>query len=406
VPFPYAALLRLPGAAAFSAAAFVGRIPIAMVGIGSVLLVEDATGSYGLAGSTAAAVSVGSAAGAPWTARLVDRRGQRQVLLWCLLAFALGLLGLLLTVRQGGPGWLMLVCAAVFGGLAPQLGSCVRARWVLLLQSQAPQRLSSAFAWESVVDELIFVIGPALVTALAVLVSPVAGMLAALMLVATGTLAFVAQRATEPPAHADLIQAHPSAWRARGIPVLCGATAGLGLVFGAMEVVMVAFADERGAPEAAGILLPLIAVSSGAAGLVYGARTWRSPLDLRFIVALALLALGCVPLLLAPSIALMAAAAVVAGVAISPGLIASFALVEALVPPRARTEGFAWLGSALAIGVAAGSAIGGWLAEVAQARVGFLTCVAGAVLATLVALAGRSRLRPRALLATGPARRG
>ncbi|MCY7366469.1 MAG: MFS transporter, partial [Frankiaceae bacterium] len=77
----YGPLLRTPGAKTFSAAALLGRMPIAMLGIGTVLLVEDRRGSYALAGLVSAAYAGGRAALGPLGSRLVDRLGQRVVLL-------------------------------------------------------------------------------------------------------------------------------------------------------------------------------------------------------------------------------------------------------------------------------------------------------------------------------------
>jgi hypothetical protein len=79
----------------------------------------------------------------------------------------------------------------------PTLGSMVRARWSTLL-GDSPL-LHSAFSLESVADELIFVIGPALVTVLATEVYPASGVAVAMTACFIGTLLFAAQRATEPP---------------------------------------------------------------------------------------------------------------------------------------------------------------------------------------------------------------
>jgi MFS family permease len=173
----------------------------------------------------------------------------------------------------------------------------------------------------------------------------------------------------------------------------------VGVLFGSVEVVMVAFAEEVGRPAAAGILLPLVALGSATSGILYGARSWRSPLDRRYLLALVALAVGVVPVLLATSVVAMAPAAFVAGLAISPTLIASFGLVEQIVPPSARTEGFTWLNSGLGVGVAVGSALGGRIVDGPGARAAFLTSLAGAVLALAVGLAGRRTLRPVPVLA-------
>ncbi len=65
---PYLALLRTPGALAFSSAGFVGRMSMSMYGLGTVLLIALLTGRYGQAGTVAAAGSVGYAVFGPSSA--------------------------------------------------------------------------------------------------------------------------------------------------------------------------------------------------------------------------------------------------------------------------------------------------------------------------------------------------
>jgi MFS family permease len=168
----------------------------------------------------------------------------------------------------------------------------------------------------------------------------------------------------------------------------------VGVLFGTVEVSMVAFAEERGSGAGGGLLLALVAGGSAVAGLIYGALNWKAPLHRRFQISLVGLALGLLPLLFAPSVALMAPAALLAGIAISPSLIGSFGLVDSLVPLRARTEGFSWLNSGLGIGVAGGFAVAGAIAEHAGARAAFLVAIGGAVAAAAVAIGARRTLRP------------
>jgi MFS family permease len=391
----YLPLLRLPGALAFCLAALLGRMPISMLGIGSVLLVQDRRGSYALAGAVAAAYALGLALGGPVVSRLVDRRGQARVLPWALLGSTLGLLFVVSAAGSDLPGWVLLAGAVVTGGGLPPLGACVRARWASALRrSDRADLVGTAFALESVIDEVVFIAGPALVVSLAVLVDPAAGLLAAGLLCVVGTVWFVLQRGTEPPVEARDGGRSRSAVRVPGLRTTALSMVFVGVVFGAVEVVMVAFADEQGRPAAAGILLPLVALGSGVAGLAYGARAWSTAVDRRFLLALGGLSAGVVPVLLAPSILWMVPAALVAGLAISPTLIASFGLVEDLVPVSARTEGFTWLNSGLGTGVAGGSALGGALADGPGARTAFLICLAGAVLALATAVVGRRTLVP------------
>lgn len=391
----YGPLLRTPGALAFSLAGLVGRMPISMLGIGTVLLVEDRRGSYALAGLVSAAYALGLAGLGPLVSRLVDRRGQRRVLPGALVVSAVGITAVVLLAGSDAPaGWLLLA-ATVMSASASQLGSCARARWSALLVDR-PTELPRAYAWEAVVDEVVFVLGP-LVVVLCALVDPAVGLFAALALGAAGTLVFVGQRATEPPVHAVDTHHGRSAMAAPGLPALVLVMLFIGVLFGTVEVGMVAFAEERGSTSGAGFLLALVAGGSAIAGLAYGALHLRAPLHLRLLVNTGLLALGLVPLLLAPSIALMAPAAFLAGFAISPTLIAAFALVEELVPVASRTEGFSWLNSGLGVGVAMGFAVSGAVADEAGARTAFVVALGGALAAGAVALVARRAFAARSV---------
>lgn len=388
----YLALLGTPHGARSSAAALVGRMPIAMLGIGSVLLVADRRGSYALAGAVAGAYAIGRAALGPFLSRLVDTRGQARVLPAALAVHAAGVLALVLLAGTGIPGVALLVAGLVIGGALPPLGPCVRTRWRLLLAEHGrSEQLPRALALESVADEVVFTVGPVVVVVLATVADPVLGVLASLALCATGTLAFVAVH-RDPPRTDGPTPGSASALRVPGVRVVALALAAVGVAFGALEVVVVVFAEERGSPGSAGWLLALVAVGSGGAGLVYGARTWRTPVGARLLVALAGLAVGVAPLLLAPTVLALAPLALLSGIAISPTLIASYALVEVLVPPAAHTEGYTLLSSGLLTGIAGGSALGGALAEGAGARSGFAVCLVGAVVALLVAAGGRRSL--------------
>lgn len=390
----YRALLSTPGAAAFSGAGMVGRLPIAMLGIGIVLLVQDRRGSYALAGLVSAAYAVGSALLGPVGSRLVDRHGQGRVLPPAMAISAAAVLALVLLAGTGAPALVLVACAAAAGATLPQLGSCVRARWnVLLTRRERADQLPQAYAWESVVDEVVFVLGPLAVVAGAV-GDPAVGLVLAVLLGGAGTAAFVVQRATEPPVSPPAAQRPRAAMASPGLRTLVLSQVFVGLVFGVLEVAMVAFAAERGGGARGGVLLALVALGSGLSGLAYGARRWRRPLAQRYLLGLLGLAAGVVPLLLAPTVLTMAGAALLAGIAISPTLIVAFGLVDGLVPAAARTEGFTWLNSGLLLGIAAGSALAGAVAEQAGASSAFLVGLGGALAALLTAALGRHRVAP------------
>jgi MFS family permease len=100
---PYRELLATPGGLRFSTSAFVARMPIAMIGLGIVLLVVAETGKYSLAGALSATFALVNAGAAPAIARLVDRLGQRRVLLPSVPLSCVGLVVFVVLASAGAP---------------------------------------------------------------------------------------------------------------------------------------------------------------------------------------------------------------------------------------------------------------------------------------------------------------
>ena len=391
---PYRRILALPGALAFCTAAFVARLPISMVSLGIVVLVSARTGSYGLAGAVAAAYVIAHAGMAPAQGRLTDRYGQHRVLLVSITVFASAMTGLMAVVQLGWPAPVPHLLAAVAGAALPPIGSSVRARWrfVLARREQLPGALHTAFALESVIDEVVFIVGPVVVTMLATAVHPLAGLLAAVLFGAVGTWWLATQRGTQPPVDKELqlpAARLPLGWRLL-LPIgLAAAT--LGMLFGSVEVVTVAFAKERGHPAATGWLLAAWALGSLLAGVITGAVRWRTSVHRRFRLGMGVMALTMLPLPFVPGLGWMAVALFLAGFAISPTLVASMSLVESTVPEGRLTEGIAWVTTGLAAGLAPGAAIAGWVVDVWGTSRGYLVPVVAGLLGAAVAAASRER---------------
>ena len=387
----------MPGGAAFSLAGFVARLPISMQTLGIVLLVSASRGSYGLAGGVSATFLVAGAAAAPVLGRLTDRLGQFRVLVVTLAVHTVGLGSLIGLALAAAPAWMLFPAAVVAGGSYAQPGSLVRARWSHMLAGTP--LLPTAFSWESVVDEVIFVVGPVLVTLLATGVAPAAGLLTAYGFTLVGCVALAAQRRTEPPPHP--VEAGAGAGAGRpvllqpGVPVLICVAVGLGSIFGSVEVATVAFTAERGRPAAAGVVLALLAGGSLLAGLWYGTVPWRAPVHRRFVLGVLLLAAATVPLPFAPNVAALAVLVFLGGFAISPALIAGFALLDRLVPHRSRTEGLAWFSTGIGVGLAVSSSVAGQVVDAADGRAALGVTVAAGVLSAVAVLLGARRLRPR-----------
>src|SRR5690348_17032387 len=203
-------------------------MPLSMTGIGIVTMLSSLRGDYGLAGAVSATLALSAAALGPQVSRLVDRYGQARVILPA-TGVTLAAMGvLLLCARFDAPAW-TLFAAAVPAGCMPSMGSLVRARWALIYRGSP--NLHTAYAFESVVDEIVFIIGPILSVGLCTAVFPEAGPLVASGLLATGVLLFSVQRGTEPPLHPVSVQRSGSALRTPGLWVLVLTFVGVGTIF-------------------------------------------------------------------------------------------------------------------------------------------------------------------------------
>lgn len=400
----YRRTLGLPGALAFSLTGLVARLPISMVSLGIVLLVSTRTGSYGLAGAVSAAYILAQAGFAVVQGRLTDRFGQSRVLPVGILVFTVALSLMMTAVELDWPNPVPHVFAALAGAALPGVGSSVRARWSYIAPDKAT--VQTAFAFEAVIDETVFMVGPTLVTVLATTVHPLAGLAAAIVAGLAGTLGLAAQRRTEPPAHPRVTErtARPRLpWATLG-PLVVAATA-IGALFGATEVVTVAFSEELGAKVASGPLLAVWALGSLVSGVVTGAVTWRADIPTRFRVGATFLAASILPLPFVGSLLLMGAVLFVAGFAISPTLIAMTAWIEQVVPASRLNEGMSIIHTGIAAGIAPGAAVAGQVIDDAGASMGYwVPAVAGwlGVLAALAAQrASRGAATPEAASPTG-----
>lgn len=394
---PYRVLAGNPRAAAFSVSGFVARMPMAMYSLGTVLLIAALTGRYGAAGTVAAAGSVGYALCSPYVATLTDRLGQRRVLIPQTTVFAIGSCAFIACAQLRAPFGVLLVVGTAAGASMPSPGSLVRTRWSALFADD-PGLLHAAFALESVNDELIFVIGPALVTMLATQWLPASGIGAACLLCVAGTLIFAAQRDTEPAPAPRRRLAEP---RRRGLPTLPApglitlspAFLLLGAMFATVDLCTVAFAAERGHRPLAGIVIATYAAGSAVGGLWYGSRDWHTPLGRRFVTTLAITVAGISAYWAMPGLLALAAFGFAASMGVAPTLIAGYGLLERQAPVHRRTEGMAWLGSTISVGVALGSGIAGHIIDAHGARWGFAFAALCGAAAVLICLAGFRRLR-------------
>lgn len=367
-----------------------------MVTIAIILLTSQVYGAYTVAGITSAVYTISQALCAPQLAKLVDRFGQSRVMRPFLGVAMTGLVGLGFAAgSQAHPGWVYLA-AGIAGSCMGSMGAMTRSRWSYVITE--PGHLHTAYSWESVLDEFVFVAGPVLATFLATQLSPLIGLAAAIVIAGGGGFWFLGQRATEPPSLGKEGEASPgTVLTGGGMIVVVAVFLCLGTIFGASDVSAIGYSEALGKKEYAGFVLASLATGSLISGLFYGTRSFILPLWKQFVFGIIAVGLGASLFMIITGLPILAAAMFVTGFAVAPTIISGNNLVQQFVPRHRLTEGLAWTGTSIGLGFALGSAIAGRIIDVYGAHSGFYAVFAAAVIAALTALTAAPVLRRRHL---------
>lgn len=392
----YRAVLAVTGAALL-VISFLGRLPVAVIQFGSVLLVSETSGSLATGGAVACALALGQVTAGPFVGRLADRRGQRPVVLAFAALNAVAVAACALGALLRPPTPVLLALAVLAGASVPGIGPLARARAVALLRREdaPPGLVNAALSLESTLDELSFVLGPALVGLAAVAGHPAYAFAVAALLVAVCGTGF----ALHPTARAVAPAAAPRARGARAalprtVYVVRVGLVFLGVLLGACGAGIAALTEELGAPGHAGLVYAVMGVMSAVAGLSMAALPDRFGLYGRWRAATAAAALLSLPLVWTHSLVGLYAVVTVFGAVYAPNLVTGFALTERAVPRRRVAEGMTGAASAFVGGQAVTLAVAGRLAESHGPGAAFALGSAAAAVACAVALAARPEAAP------------
>ena len=401
---------RLWGAAGFSfvAVAYLGRIPLAMSQMGVLLLVAQATGRYGIAGATAGALAVANAIGAPVFGGLADRIGQRPVVLVQSIAGAIGLAAIVLFADLGASSAVLVVVAALTGLVMPQVGPLARVRWRPVLrrrvgegrirEDEVDRFVDLAFSYEGAGDEASFVLGPALVGILGVLIGADGALLAAaLLLLVFGSWFAVHPTAALVPRGSEHAPTHGVRLWTSAFMTLATAVFLMGLLFGSIQTGTTVLATTQGHPDVAGLIHAVLGIGSVVAAISLAAVPASVLYATRMLIASGAMVVLASPLLIVDTIPQLVAVIAVMGFAVAPYLISAFALAGLIVPPARIGTAMTFLAGCTGLGYAAGASIAGRAADGAFGPAGhtpaFAVTIASMVAAFTLSLAAQRILR-------------
>jgi MFS family permease len=380
----YVAFVRQPDVARLLFVALLARMPVGMVGFAMLMFLREALGNFALAGSAVGIHFISMAAAAPVIGRIVDRRGPRKLLLVTGVIQPLALLAILACAHLRLPFTAIAACAVVAGAFATPITTLTRASWRYRFESEEDRR--TAFALDSVMIEINFTLGPAIVAGILATLGATMGFGFAIAVVVVAFLIFFASPALGYFKRSDPVErsllgplAEPR------LLLLFTATFGNALCYGLLEVGYPAYGTSLGLPALAGILLAVNSLGSAIGGALFGGLPFKAPVERQFACVMALMAL---PVFLHAFVSAPLAFGVVAffaGALIAPSIASQSVLVSRLAPARYATEAFTWSSTFIVSGLGAGMALGGFLAETYGLRSIFAT--GGAVMGTMAVVA-------------------
>lgn len=404
---PYAALPPLVGWAFFPLG-FLARLPLAMLTIGSMTLLVDSTGSYAMGGLSAAMVGLGSAVGGPTVGYLSDRIGQRRVLIPVAVLQAVLIAALMWFGGSAalGPIWLVILLSVLAGATGPQIGPLARVRWMALTRKRETggRELSAALSYESMVDELGFVLGPAAVGLFAALIAP----WLPLAIAAVMTLVLVplfAMHHTEKavlPQVKNVSKIKLTRNQVSGIAIAVVGMIGMGTFFGSSAAGTMAFAGAQGNANIGGLLYAAVGTTSSlmALSVAFWPQGW--PQASRWLACAIFMVPAALLLQLPSGFGSMIAVLLLVGLPVGPILVTIFTLGGEIAPPQRLSTVMTLLSSGIVVGTSIGNGLAGLLADSHGYAGAFGVAAAAAMLLLLSGAAmalTRTRIQRRKLAA-------
>jgi hypothetical protein len=368
----YRSALTAPGAGLPALASAVARLPMAMIGLATLLYVQRATGSFAMAGLVSAGMLIGVSCGSVAQGRVIDRVGPTRPLLVAALAQAAAGITLIIAIESRASLVTLVACAAAVGLTQPAMPGSSRALWARLVP--AGRLRSAAFSYEAISLEVFFILGPSMAALLVTAPWPGTGTAVALTGMVVGSAGFALTPAvrTHRPAPTGQTAGAFGALASPGLRTVVLAALGFGLVIGTVEVGVPAVTAAAGSAALGGVLLSAWSVASVLAGIVYSMHPWPRQLQLRLPVLLLAFAVCVTGMAVAGPLPALVVAMLLAGSTITPQVTAHSLGVEATAPVGTATEAFGWVVTAITLGLSTGQSASGLVVEAAGPHAPFL----------------------------------
>ncbi len=381
----YRELFGFPQVIRLGISAFPARLAYGMIGLGIFFKTEQETSSVAIAGFAIGLNSLAGSLTAGIRGSVMDKWGQK----WPLRILVPAYSALILTFNQMETSSSLLIAAFVLGITAPPINLSVRPLWKDLVPHSY---LRTAYAFDSAMMSSTTVVGPVVVTALALSSRPYLALdvVAALMFLGGAALALTPVSKNWIPEKKEKGQG--SLLRNPVMQLLMFEGCFIGFGWGVFDVAVPAFATQEDVAHRVAWIFAAFGIANVIGGLLGGLVSKKlAPLPaLRRAYLFWLIA--CVPIVLTNpdwTMALVGASIGFVGGAVQ---VFYFEVLEAVRPQGSQTSSLGWIWSVEGSFMAIGAAVGGVVSEYLSPRYGLAMLPLMIFFGLIVLTVGKNRL--------------
>jgi MFS family permease len=381
----YRELFSFPQVISLGIAAFPARLAYGMIGLGIFFKAEQSTDSFAIAGFAIGLNSLAGAVTAGIRGSVMDRWGQK----WPLRILVPGYTILILTLNQMDTARSILITAFILGISAPPINLSVRPLWKDIVPATY---LRTAYAFDSAMMSSTSVIGPVIVTTLALSSRPYLALNVVATLMLTGGIALALTSVSRNWIPEKKAKGQERLLKNRAMQMLMFEGCFIGFGWGVFDVAVPAFATQENVPNRVAWIFASFGIATVIGGLLGGLVSKKlAPLS-ALRRAYLLWSIACFPIAFTYpdwTMALVGASIGLLGGAVQ---VFYFEVLEAVRPKGSQTSSLGWIWSVEGSFMAIGAAVGGVVSEHLSPRVGLAMLPIMIFIGYIILTVGRGRL--------------
>ena len=381
----YKELFAFPQVISLGIAAFPARLAYGMISLGIFFKAEQSTDSFAIAGFAIGLNSLAGAVTAGIRGSIMDRWGQK----WPLRILVPGYTIMILALNQMDTARSILITAFLLGISAPPINLSVRPLWKDIVP---PTYLRTAYAFDSAMMSSTSVVGPVVVTALALSSRPYLALDVTAALMLTGGIALALTPVSRNWVPEKKVKGQERLLQSRAIQLLMFEGCFIGFGWGVFDVAVPAFATQENVPHRVAWIFAAFGIATVIGGLSGGLVSKKLPPLLALRRAYALWLFACLPIAFTYpdwTMALVGASIGFLGGAVQ---VFYFEVLEAVRPKGSQTASLGWIWSVEGSFMAVGAAVGGVVSEMFSPRIGLAMLPIMICVGLIILSIGRGRL--------------